>query len=349
MNALIRRLRTLLRRLMGKNARTVWISHPIFLQHQPGARHPDTPQRIHVIEEALKQQNIWRRLQTATAEEVSDRQLALVHPRKYLNFLECHQPAEGKIYRIDDDTVMSHDSLYAARFAAGAVVQAVDMVMAKKAYHAFCAIRPPGHHAHSDQAGGFCLINNTAVGAMHALAKHRLQRVAIIDFDVHHADGTTEIFQDDPRILLLDMFETDLFPFPQLKKSDSRNPNLHHTPFAPKTDSRRFREIIRKQWLPLLAAFKPELVLISAGFDAHRDDETGRLKLHEADYAWLTHKIIQTASSCGGKIVSVLEGGYTLEPLGKSAAAHIGVLVGLGKTAEAARYEKKLKKKNKRI
>ena len=190
--------------------------------------------------------------------------MALVHSRRYLRFLEVHQPQPGKIYRIDDDTVMCHHSLKAASFAAGAVVQAVDMVMNQKAWHAFCAVRPPGHHAQSDQAGGFCLINNAAVGVMHAIAEYRLQRVAVIDFDVHHGDGTTEIFQDDPRVLLMDAFETDLFPFPDFSSQTGRNPHMLHTPFASGTDSRTFRDVVRTQWLPKLAEFKPELVIFCA-------------------------------------------------------------------------------------
>ena len=343
MKKLIRRLRTRLRRLLGKNARTVWISHPVFAQHHPGTDHPDSPERTAVIEAELKRQDIWRHLQTAEAEEISDARLALVHPRKYLRSLEACQPQPDKIYRIDDDTVMSHGSLKAARYAAGAVVQAVDMVMNKKAWHAFCAIRPPGHHAHSDKAGGFCLLNNVATGVMHAIAEYRLQRIAIIDFDVHYGDGTAEIFKDDPRVLFMNLFETDLFPFPETNHSAS-GANMLHLPFASNTGSRVFRTTVREKWLDKLTAFKPELVLLSAGFDGHKQDETGRLNLHEADFAWLTHKIIQAASSCPGKIVSILEGGYTLEPLAKSAAAHIGVLAGLPKAGYVAAYQKHLKR-----
>ncbi|STZ75467.1 histone deacetylase family protein [Bergeriella denitrificans] len=347
MKKLLQRLRTRLRRLLGKNARTVWISHPLFREHHPGGGHPDSPERIAAIETALKSEDIWRHLQTAEAEEISDARLALVHRRSYLSFLESNQPAPGKIYRIDDDTVMSHDSLKAARFAAGAVVQAVDMVMKKKAWHAFCAVRPPGHHAQSGRAGGFCLLNNAAAGIMHAIAEYRLQRVAVIDFDVHHGDGTTEIFQNDPRILMLDLYETDLFPFPDFD-SRARNPDMVHTPFSAGADSRSFRRTVRTRWLPKLAAFQPELVVLCAGFDAHRQDETGRLNLHEADFAWLTHKIIQTASSCPGRIVSVLEGGYTPASLAKSAAAHIRVLAGLPKAAYAQAYDDTLRGKKHR-
>lgn len=341
MSDIIQRLRTRLRLFLGKNARTAWISHPpVSMQHEPGMCHPESPARIRAIEAELQNQNIWPKLQKAEAAEVTDKQLALVHPRSYLRFLESVQPQQGKIYRIDDDTVISHGSLAAARFASGAVTKAVDMVMKKKAYNAFCAVRPPGHHAHTARAGGFCLVNNAAVGVMHAVARYRLQRIAVIDFDVHHGDGTAEIFQNDPRILFFNSFETDLFPFPD---NSLAAPNAVFLPFPTGIGSKTFREAVREKWLPRLAAFKPELVLLSAGFDAHSSDETGRLNLHEADYAWLTHKIIQTASTAAGRIVSVLEGGYTLDSLAKSAAAHIHVLAGLGKPRCAAEYEGRLK------
>ncbi|UOO82871.1 histone deacetylase family protein [Uruburuella testudinis] len=331
-----------LRRLLGKKARTAWISHPIFLQHEPGNGHPEAAGRITAIETELQQQSIWPRLRGVQAEEASDKQLALVHASRYLNFLESMRPQPGKIYRLDDDTVMSHDSLTIARYGAGAVIKAVDRVMAEKSHNAFCAVRPPGHHAQSDKAGGFCLINNVAVGAMHAVAAHRLQRIAIIDFDVHHGNGTEEVFKDDPRILFLNSCENDLYPFPGDIPA-GKNPNMVNLPFSPHTGSIEFREQVRRQWLPRLSRFKPELVLLSAGFDAHRDDEIGRLSLHEADYAWLTHKIMQAAGECPGRIISVLEGGYQLDSLAKSTAAHLYVLTGMGKPPCAVEYDAYLK------
>ncbi|AOA45740.1 histone deacetylase family protein [Neisseria meningitidis] len=345
---LILKFYALLRLFLGKNARTAWISHPACAGHEPGANHPDSPDRILCIEQALRRAGIWQHLQTIEAEEISDTRLALVHSSKYLNRLESCQPQKGKIFRLNDDTAISTGSLSAARFAAGSAVQAVDMVMNRKAWHAFCAARPPGHHAGSGKAGGFCLLNNVAAGVMHAIAEYRLKRIAVIDFDVHYGDGTAEIFKDDPRILFFNLFETDLFPFPENNDMPDGG-NMVHLPLPPGTGSRTFREAVRRQWLPRLAAFKPELVLLSAGFDAHRLDESGRLNLHEADFAWLTHKIIQTASGCPGKIVSVLEGGYTLEPLAQSAAEHIRVLAGLGKSDAATAYQKTLDPTKKRF
>lgn len=329
-----------LRKLLGRRPRSAWVSHPIFLQHEPGSSHPESPQRLAAIEAELQAQQIWPRFKYIEAEEAADKQLALVHPTKYLNFLESVQPQPGKIYRIDDDTIISHDSLAAARYGAGAVIKAVDKVIGQHAWHAFCAIRPPGHHAQSDKAGGFCLINSIAVAAMHAIAQHRLQRIAIIDFDVHHGNGTAEIFKEDPRILFLNSCEGDLYPFPDPAADSANTVNLI---FPPDSGSPEFRQQVRTRWLPRLAAFKPELVLLSAGFDAHRDDEIGRLNLHEADYAWLTHKIMQATGECQGRIVSVLEGGYQLDSLAKSAAAHLYVLTGLGKPKCAVEYDAYLK------
>lgn len=342
------KLYALLRLFLGKNAQTAWIFHPSCTGHDPGANHPDSPDRILCIEQALRRAGIWQHLQTVEAEEISDTRLALVRSSKYLNRLESCLPENGKICRLDDDTVISKNSLSAARFSAGSAVQAVDMVMKRKAWHAFCAARPPEHHAKSGKAGGFCLLNNVAAGVMHAIAEYRLKRIAVIDFDVHYGDGTAEIFKDDPRILFFNLFETDLFPFPENNGMPDGG-NMVHLPLPSGTGSRTFREAVRRQWLPRLAAFKPELVLLSAGFDAHRLDESGRLNLHEADFAWLTHKIIQTASSCPGKIVSVLEGGYTLEPLAQSAAEHIRVLAGLGKSDAATAYQKTLNPTKKRF
>ena len=324
-----------------KKLKMLWISHPIFDLHEPGSRHPDVVGRIAAIQAELKYQQIWPNLKQIQAEEASDKQLALVHARQYLYFLESMCPQPGKIYRVDDDTVIGHDSLVAARYAAGAVIKAVDAVMEQKAQHAFCAIRPPGHHAQSRQAGGFCLINNVAVGVMHAIAHYRLQRVVIVDFDVHHNDGTAEIFANDPRVLLLNSCSDSIFPFP---KQSSQPDNAINIFLPAGSGSKLMRERVRAEWLPKLDKFRPELVVFSAGFDANRQDPTGNLNWHEADYAWLTHKIIQTASnSCDNRFVSALEGGYDLDALGKSAAAHLYVLSGMGKPPCAVEYDKQLR------
>ena len=334
-----------LQRLFGKQPSTAWFSHPEFLRHEPGSEHPDSPARIRVIEEELRSQKIWLQLHARVAGEVSDTQLALVHTRNYLRMLENHLPQQGKIYRLDDDTVMSHSSLSAARLASGAVIGAVNEVMNRRAWNAYCAVRPPGHHAESNKAGGFCLINHLAVGAMHAVATYRLQRIALIDFDVHRGNGIEEIFKDDPRMLLLGMSQNSLFPY-QAEMMAGSNQNRIGLDLPAGATSRVFRELVRSNWLPRLVTFKPDLVLISAGFDAHRREPLSDTELHEADFAWLTHKIMQASASCKGRVVSVLEGGYQLEALAKSAAAHIHVLAGLGKPECAIIYDKMLRMEN---
>ena len=336
-----------LRRLLGYPMLTAWFSHPIMLQHEPYLHHPDSPQRLSAIEHELKRQAIWSHLIQYQAEEANDAELALVHTRNYLRGLEAVQPPEGKIYRLDDDTVLTHDSLQAARYAAGAVIQAVNYVMQKKAHNAFCAVRPPGHHGKSAQSGSFCLINNVAVGAMHAIARFRVQKIAILDFDVHRGDGTEAIFCDDPRVLLLGISQDALYPF-QSTPTLGKNPHLHNFLLPPFADSYLFRQVIQQEWLPHLKAFKPELVLLSAGFDAHRAEPLSDTELHEADYAWLTHKIMQTVPQCKGKIVSVLEGGYQPEALAKSVAAHLYVLTGMGKPECAVEYDKLLSHSHKK-
>lgn len=334
-----------LQRLFGRQPSAAWFSHPEFLRHDPGSEHPDSPDRIRAIEKELRRQKVWPQLQAREAGEVGDTQLALVHTRSYLGMLENHQPSEGKIYRLDDDTVMSHSSLRAARLASGAVIGAVEEVMNGRAWNAFCAVRPPGHHAESGRAGGFCLINHVAVGAMYAVAEYRLQRIALIDFDVHRGNGVEEIFKDDPRMLLLGVSQNSLFPYQQEMVAGS-NRNRVSLDLPAGAGSRLFRELIRSNWLPRLVSFKPQLVLISAGFDAHRREPLSDTELHEADFAWLTHKIMQAAASCKGRVVSVLEGGYQLDALAKSAAAHIHVLAGLGKPECAVIYDKMLKMEN---
>lgn len=328
-----------LRRLLRLKPRTAWFSHPLLYSLETVGKHPDSPLRLPALEAELKRQRIWPRLMKREAPEADDHTLALVHTRRYLSRLEANVPSAGNIRRLDDDTVMSHESLYAARLAAGAVVRAVDYVVAGKAFNAFCAVRPPGHHAQSSKSGSFCLINNLAVGVMHALSRHRLQRVAILDFDIHRGNGTEEIFAGEHRIMLLGMSQNSLYPY-QENGADG-NPHLFNLALPDFTDSLTFRRLIRQEWLPRLKAFHPEIIFLSAGFDGHKDETLGDSLLHEADYAWLTHKIIKTAPQCKGKIVSVLEGGYNAAAMSRSAAAHLHVLCGMGKPDCVSRYDRK--------
>lgn len=229
--------------------------------------------------------------------------------------------------RLDGDTAMNPYTYPAALRAAGAVVLGVDLVMGNKAAGAFCNIRPPGHHAERARAMGFCIFNNVAVGAAHALAQHGLQRVAIADFDVHHGNGTENIFHDDPRVMLCSTFQHPFYPYAGV---DSGNDHIINVPLPAGTGGAEFRAAVTRHWLPALEAFQPELLLFSAGFDAHRDDEMAMFRLTEPDYVWVTEQIKHIAEKYAqGRIVSVLEGGYELHALARSAQAHIKVLSGL--------------------
>ncbi|MDO5356196.1 MAG: histone deacetylase family protein [Conchiformibius sp.] len=317
-------------RLIGWKGRTVWLSSVHCETAFAGENHPENPGRIAAVRQALKKNHLWALLQKVEAREVSDLQLARVHPRRYLRGLENSVPQSGSI-KIDEDTYMGKDTLTAARYAAGAVVQAVDMVMRRHAKNAFCAVRPPGHHAAADKASGFCFINNVAVGVMHALAEYRLRRIAVIDFDLHHGDGIEDIFQNDPRVMLLSSFEYPLYPFRGVDGAGGGNPNISNTPLAAGDGSEVFRRMVRSVWLPKLASFQPQIIFLAAGFDAHRDDELGHLMLEAADFEWLTRKIVLIADRyANGRIVSVLEGGYNPVSLAACGKAHIASLIRAG-------------------
>lgn len=304
---------------------TAFVSHPACFGHNMGEGHPENPARLTAIRDQLMAAQLFDFLQEVEAEEVSDVQLARVHPPRYIQYLESVSPHTGT-FRVDSDTAMNSGTLTAARYSAGAVVKAVDLVMKGKAPNAFCAVRPPGHHAESEKAMGFCFINNVAVGVMHAVAEYHLERVLIVDFDVHHGNGTDEIFKDDERVMLLSMFQHPFFPYSG-DRSLGSNPHIINTPLKAGTRGAEFRKMVEEIWLPKIQSFAPQLIFISAGFDAHLEDDMGGLGLVEADYAWVTGHLLQHAQLfCQGKLVSVLEGGYDLSSLARSVAAHIKVL-----------------------
>jgi len=234
-------------------------------------------------------------------------------------------PTEG-YHHVDPDTSMNPHTVQAALRAAGAVVQATDLVLGGKAPSAFCNIRPPGHHAERDSAQGFCFFNNVAVGIRHALDVHGLQRIALIDFDVHHGNGSEDILRGDERVLMCSIYEKGLFP----DSGESHDgPNMVNVGLPARVGSDAFREAVLTHWLPRLEAFQPELIYISAGFDAHREDDMGNLALVEADYAWVTQQVMRLADRhCRGRVISCLEGGYALSALARSAAAHVRSLIG---------------------
>jgi len=305
---------------------TAYLSHPLCLKHDMGAHHPECPARIHAIEDQLIASGLMNYLQHHEADEATREQLLRVHDAGYVDSIAASVPPQG-IAQLDGDTAMNPYSYLAALRAAGAVVMAVDLVMAGKAENAFCNIRPPGHHAERAQAMGFCIFNNIAVGAAHALAQHGLQRVAILDFDVHHGNGTENIFHDDPRVMLCSTFQHPFYPY---CGTDSGNGHIINVPLVAGSGSMEFRAAVTRHWLPALENFQPEMLFISAGFDAHRDDDMAMLNLSESDYAWVTTEAKLIAERFAQRrIVSALEGGYELHALGRSVAAHIKVLSGL--------------------
>ncbi len=303
---------------------TALITHPSFLLHEMGPYHPECPERLMAISDRMIAAGIDPYLRHYTAHAVTREQVARVHGAAYLDELEAASPEEGLHY-LDPDTALNPHTLTAARHAAGAVVLAVDLVMRGEAATAFCAVRPPGHHAERNRAMGFCLFNNVAVGAAHAMAVHGAKRVAIIDFDVHHGNGTEDIFQNDMRVLMASTFQHPLYPY---SGTENPAPNMVNVPLPAGAGSDDFRSAVVDLWLPALDKHKPELILVSAGFDAHREDPLAGLKLTEADYAWVTHELVKVAAKhCKRRIVSALEGGYALSALGRSATEHVRVLV----------------------
>lgn len=303
--------------------RTAYITHPLCLKHDMGEDHPECPARMLAIENALSEAGMLDHLQRHTAPAASVEQLLRAHDAAYISMIEASVPPQGRV-QLDADTALNPFSYQAALHAAGAVVQGVDLVMAGKADNAFCNVRPPGHHACRDRAMGFCIFNNVAIGALHALEHHGLQRVAIADFDVHHGNGTENIFHDDPRVMLCSTFQHPFYPY---CGTDSGNSHIINTGLAAGSGGDEFRAAVTRHWLPALERFQPELLLVSAGFDAHLDDYMAMLELTEADYKWVTAELKRIADRYAhGRIVSALEGGYDLYALGQSALAHIRML-----------------------
>jgi len=302
-----------------------YISHRDCLLHDTGDAHPENDRRISAIEDQLIATGLFDVLRHFDAPPVTRSQLLRVHTPAHLDTIESIAPETGYAL-VDPDTVMSPGTLIAARRAAGAVIKAVDLVVSGEMESAFCGVRPPGHHAESNRALGFCFYNNIAVGAAHALEAHTVPRVAIVDFDVHQGNGTEEIFRDDQRVLFCSTYQHPFYPFTSaLENSDNRvNVALDAT-----ARSEEFRAAVTEKWLPALEQFRPEMIFVSAGFDAHRDDEMSNVSLTDADFRWVTEKITAAAAgSASGRIVSALEGGYELSSLARCVATHIRALMG---------------------
>jgi acetoin utilization deacetylase AcuC-like enzyme len=297
-----------------------FISHHECEQHDLGGAHPESPQRLHAIHDHLIATGLDFTLRHYTAPKATRQQLLRVHEAGYVDKLFERAPQEGIVW-LDPDTGMMPKTLGAALHAAGAVVLATDLVMEGANGQAFCCVRPPGHHAERKRAMGFCLFNNVAVGVAHAVAEYGLERIAIVDFDVHHGNGTEDIFRDDERVLLCSTFRHPFYPF---TGADSGSPHIINAPLAGGSDGAAFRHAVNELWLPALHAFRPQLMFISAGFDAHAADDMGGLRLVEADYQWVTAELKKLMMEYGeGRMVSVLEGGYEPTALARSVAAHL--------------------------
>lgn len=300
------------------------ISHHDCLLHEIAPQHPEQPARIQVIDNALANDPINATITRIDAPLVTQQQLLRVHSQTYIDSIFESSPTTGVFY-LDPDTSMNPYTLVAAQRAAGALVHALDLVMSQKFHAAFCNVRPPGHHATHNQAMGFCFFNNVCVGAAHALEAHGLKRVAIVDFDVHHGNGTEDIFKNDERVMLCSSFQHPFYPF---CGADTHSSHILNLPLPAGTASKAYREKVSHYWLNALRSFAPEMIFFSAGFDAYYEDPLAELYLLPEDYAWLTAQVKQIALEvCNGRMISTLEGGYHLSGLAQCALAHIKNLI----------------------
>ena len=302
---------------------TAFFSHDDCKKHNMGPEHPESPERLSSILAYLADTNLQQELDWVRPEEITRDQLLTVHPESYLHQLDLMQPTRGRVFT-DPDTAMMPDTLRAARLAAGGNVQAVDMVMSSQVTNAFVCARPPGHHAERTKSMGFCFYNNIALAAMRALTFHHLERVAIVDFDVHQGNGTVDIVSGDERILMCSSFQHPFYPHSHVHRQAD---NIVNAPIAADCSPAEYRKTVEAAWLKKLQDFRPQLVLISAGFDGHRLDPMAELNLETEDYRWLTEMLVSVAHDhANDRIISTLEGGYHLKALSESVAAHLDVL-----------------------
>jgi acetoin utilization deacetylase AcuC-like enzyme len=309
-----------------KSATTLLVSHSACLSHEMGEGHPERPDRVRAIERALENET-FQTLARDVAPRADDSWIARVHPLEYIEALRDAAPEHGRV-ALDADTSMSPGTFEAALRAAGGAVFAVDEVMSGKARNAFVSTRPPGHHAEVATPMGFCFFNNAAIAARHAQAAHGAERVAILDFDVHHGNGTQHIFWDDPTVMYASTHQMPHYPGTGARSERGEHNQIVNAPLRSGDGGEAFRDAMESAILPRLQAFAPDLVIISAGFDAHRRDPLGNLNLTEADFAWATQKLMGVARQhAHERLVSVLEGGYDLEGLSRSVAAHVTALM----------------------
>lgn len=297
----------------------VFISHPECGLHDVGNEHPECPDRLYAINDRLIASGLDFVIEKQQAHKAQKHHLYLVHDQAYVDGVFSKHPIEGSI-QLDPDTLMMPHTLNAALYAAGANILAVDEVMQGHVKQAFCSVRPPGHHAERNKAMGFCIFNNVAIAAAYAMDKYQLARVAIVDFDVHHGNGTEDIFKNDKRVLFCSSYEYPFYPY----NVGAGNEHILNLPLPPGTGGDEFMQAINERWLAKIDGFEPQLILISAGFDGHYEDDMAHFKLMETDYHWLTCELKKIANKhCDGKMISTLEGGYALNALGRSVSAHI--------------------------
>jgi acetoin utilization deacetylase AcuC-like enzyme len=317
---------------MGK---TGYYTHRDCWKHEMGPGHPECPARLDAIEDRLLVTGVGDALQRGEVPLATLPQIIRAHSVAHMEHLEAlsqrlieDAPAGGPDHaQIDPDTTLTRFTVLAARRAAGAAIAATDAVIAGEVDNAFCAVRPPGHHACRDKAMGFCFFNNVAIAARHALEEHGLERVAIVDFDVHHGNGTEDILSNDPRVLMVGIFQHPFYPY---SGTEHPAPNMLNLPVPAYTRGMDVRELIEACWMPRLEEFKPQMIFVSAGFDAHRDDDLGQLRLNEHDFGWITSRVVDVARRhAKGRIVSMLEGGYNLDALARSVEEHLRVLAEL--------------------
>jgi acetoin utilization deacetylase AcuC-like enzyme len=306
---------------------TAIYSHPDCLRHEMGDWHPECPERLRAIDDQLILARLDGLIEQRSAPLADVADVLRNHSPGALALVRDNVPALGDYYPLDGDTILCHDSYRAALRAAGAAVAATDAVIAGEIDNAFCSVRPPGHHATPTEPMGFCFFNNVAIAARHAMEVHGLARVAIVDFDVHHGNGTADAFRNDPRVLMVSLFQHPFYPYSDPEPYSATSVNV---PVPALADGDTVRELVTDLWLPALHAHRPQMIFVSAGFDGHREDDMGGIGLVEADYAWITRQIMAVAKQyAGGRIVSCLEGGYALSALGRSVVAHLKVLAEL--------------------
>ena len=304
---------------------SAYITHADCARHEMGEHHPECPERLGAINDQLLVKGLLDYMNHYDAPLATVEQLGRAHATAYVREIIAASPSEG-YHRVDPDTQMNPYTVKAALRAAGAAVYATELVVSGEVPTAFCCVRPPGHHAERSEAMGFCFFNNAAVGIRHALDVLNIERVALIDFDVHHGNGSEDIFRGDDRVLMCSISERGLYPF---TGEEAIGPNMVNIGLPTRSGGDKFREAVTTHWIPALEAFRPELIYISAGFDAHREDDMGNLGFVEADYEWVTQQLMTLAARhCQGRVISCLEGGYVLSPLARSATAHVRALIG---------------------